>query len=627
MALLKAGCSRKLLMDSPFVRSQKMFLNLLFFSALVRSQKIFLYAWESFFVKKQFLFNYFIFFLNLCQALRVPSLYATLRDLVEALWRISLVSKYGSAGFDKETKAPKSLYEKWAVGDCAATLQGGEAWNLGLDRRLLQTQVDEVCSLLTGIVMGDNSIKWNMDKSGIFPVSSAATSINGWTIYYHLALEYYQQFKTGGHGITVMAEDAKQVDEFKVGVDSDVPEVKACLTSINMALADLNASTGKRRLSFHFRNSKEDIVEAASAGHFAAIYLIRKKGVQAIIGPTTSAQTVYMMHLGNRSHVPVISFSATSPSISPVENPYFIRTTLNDSSQVGAIAAIVKYFGWTEAAPLYADTEYGKGIIPYLVDELQNINTRVPYRSVFPSAATDEQIDDELNRLIRMQTRVFIVHMTAPLGVRIFAKAKELDMMAEEYCWVITDGLGDYLSSFSNSVLDTMEGVIGIRPYVPESEKLKSFRVRWKKRFQQEHPNMMDRKLDMFGIWAYDTVVALASAVEKLGSLNPKFNKRNLTALDSSDVERMCVSQIGPELLGKISNITRKDAMSGTFNIVKGQLQNNTFEILNVVGNGYRQIGTWTPSDGIINNTPGTNKSKTADTGNLGTIIWPGDPK
>ncbi|KAI3831472.1 hypothetical protein MKX03_023615 [Papaver bracteatum] len=366
---------------------------------------------------------------------------------------------------------------------------------------------------------------------------------------------------------------------------------------MNMALYDFNASR-KRKLDFHFRNSKENILDAASA----AIDLIKNHGVQAIIGPTTSAQTVFMMHLGDRSHVPVISFSATSPSISPVQNPYFVRTTLNDSSQVSAIAAIVKVFGWREVVPLYADTEYGKGIIPYLVDALQDINTRVPYRSVFPSSSTNEQIYDELNRLIRMQTRVFIVHMTAPLGVRIFSKAKELGMINEGYSWIITDGMGDYLSTFNSSVFDTMEGVIGIKPYVPESKKLKSFRVEWDNMFQKENPDM-NKKLDMFGIWAYDTVAALASAVEKLGSLNPEFNKRNVAALDSSDVERMGVSQIGPELLGKISNITIKGAMScGTSKIVNGQLQYNTFQILNVIGSVARQIGIWTPLDGIIKN-------------------------
>ncbi|MCL7043737.1 hypothetical protein MKW94_019580 [Papaver nudicaule] len=339
--------------------------------------------------------------------------------------------------------------------------------------------------------------------------------------------------------------------------------------------------------------------------------LIKTEGVQAIIGLTTSAQIVYMMHLGNRSQVPVVSFSATSPSISPSQNPYFIRTTLNDSSQVNVIAAIIKVFGWREVVPLYADTEYGKGIIPYLIDAFQNINTRVPYRSVFPSSAIDEQIDDELNRLTRMQTRVFILHVTAPLGVRIFPKAKEIGMMSKGYSWIVTDGLGNYLR------------VIGIRPYVPESKKLNSFRAKWKYRFQKQNPNL-DMNLDMFGIWAYDTVRALASAVEKLGSLNPNFNKGNVN-VNSGDIERMGVSQIGPEVLRKISNIKLKDPMSGKFNIVNGQLQYNTFQILNVIGNGARQIGIWTPIDGIIKNISSVGKNKSTTDNNLSPIIWPGD--
>ncbi|MCL7043376.1 hypothetical protein MKW94_018083 [Papaver nudicaule] len=422
-----------------------------------------------------------------------------------------------------------------------------------------------------------------------------------------------------------MAKNDTKVEKFRVGVvlDMDVPEVKVCWTSMKMALSDLNASR-KRKLVFYHRNSKEDILDASSA----AIYLIKKYKVQAIIGPTTSAQTVYMMQLGKRSMVPIISFSATSPSISPSQNPYFIGTTLNDSSQVNAIAAIIKAFGWREVVPLYPNTEYGKGIIPYLVDAFQKISTRVPYRSVFPSSATDEEIGDELHRLATMQTRVFILHVTAPLGVRIFAKAKEIGMMSSGYSWIITDGLGDYLSTFNSSVFDSMEGVIGIRPYVPESPKLKSFRVRWQDMFRKENPHL-DSKLDMFGVWAYDTVWALGNAVEKLKSLNPEFNKPKaaLNSSESSDVEKMGVSQIGSELLREISNIKLKGPMSGTFNIIEGQLQYDIFEIVNVIGNGPRPVGIWTPLDGIVRNISfvGINKSTITDKYNLGPIIWPGD--
>ncbi|KAI3870951.1 hypothetical protein MKX03_025139 [Papaver bracteatum] len=394
---------------------------------------------------------------------------------------------------------------------------------------------------------------------------------------------------------------------------------------MNMALSDFYASpktSHRRRLVLHVRNSNGDILDASSS----AIDLIKNVEVQAIVGPTTSAEAVYVVHLGEKSQVPIISFSATSPSVSLSQNPYFIRTTLGDSSQVNTIAAIIKTFGWRQAVPIYEDTEYGNGVIPYLVDALQNINTRVPYRSVFPSSATDDLIVQELYKLKTMQTRVFILHMDAsPLALRIFDKAKMIGMMDMGYTWIITDGLGDYLSSFNSSVIDTMQGVIGVRPYVPESKALKSFRVRWKKRFAIENLDI-EGMLDIFGLWAYDTVWALASAVEKLQTLNPHFIKSKV-ALNSSDATKLGVSQIGPELLREISNVKIK-GISGKFDIVGRQLQFSKFQIVNVVGSGAREIGIWTPSDGIIKdiNLVGTTSTKTMyDEANLRPVIWPGD--
>ncbi|MCL7032963.1 hypothetical protein MKW94_007931 [Papaver nudicaule] len=365
-----------------------------------------------------------------------------------------------------------------------------------------------------------------------------------------------------------------------------------------------------------------------SVNFLLTIDLIKNVQVQAIIGPTTSAEAVYMVQLGNRTQVPIISFSATSPSVSLSQNPYFIRTTLRDSSQVNAIAAIIKTFGWRQAVPIYEDTEYGNGVIPYLVDALQDINTRVPYRSVFPSSASDDRIEQELYKLKTMQTRVFILHMDpSPLALRIFYKAKMNGMMSEGYSWIITDGLGDYLSSFNSSVIDTMQGVIGVRPYVPESKELSSFRVRWEKRFSIENPDVEGKFLDIFGLWAYDTVWALASAVENLQSLNPQFLKGKV-ALNASDVAKLGVSLIGPELLQEISNF-KIEGISGEFHLVERQLQFNNYQILNVVGSGAREIGIWTPSDGIIKDISlvGTTKSTymKSEKDNLRPIIWPGD--
>ncbi|XP_026447469.1 glutamate receptor 2.7-like [Papaver somniferum] len=375
-----------------------------------------------------------------------------------------------------------------------------------------------------------------------------------------------------------------EVEEFKVGVviDANTSVAKVWLTCIDMALSDIYAyrKTYKRRLVLHVMDSKSDVLDASSA----ALNLIQNVKVQAIIGPTTSAQAINVAHLGKRYQVPIISFSATSPSISLAQNPYFIRTSLNGSSQVNAIAAIVKKFGWREVVPLYEDTEYGHGVIPYLMDAFQNTNTRVPYRSVFPSAATDDQITQELNKLDNMGTRVLILHMLSPLGLRVFTQAKVLGMMNKGYAWIITSGLGTDLNSFEPSDIDTMQGVLGIRPYISQHKEVAAFEGRWKIKFRKEYPDI-ERKLDIFGIWSYDTIRALASVVENF--------------------------QTGPELLQELSNM-KFEGLSGVFHLVNRQLQSDAFQILNICGSGIRDIGIWRPSDG-------TNKL------NLRPVIWPGD--
>ncbi|KAL2548162.1 glutamate receptor 2.6 [Forsythia ovata] len=89
-------------------------------------------------------------------------------------------------------------------------------------------------------------------------------------------------------------------------------------------------------------------------------------------------QANFLIDLGDKAQVPIISFSATT-------------------------------FGWREVVPIYVDNEFGVGIIPFLTDALEKVNARVPYRSAIPSMATDDQIVAELYKLMTMQTRVFIV--------------------------------------------------------------------------------------------------------------------------------------------------------------------------------------------------------------------------
>ncbi|KAL6846532.1 hypothetical protein ACP4OV_023980 [Aristida adscensionis] len=413
--------------------------------------------------------------------------------------------------------------------------------------------------------------------------------------------------------------------ELHVGVILDLGSLvgKIARTSILLAMEDFYAAHKNytTKLVLHIRDSKSDDVQAASE----AIDLLENYRVEAIIGPQKSSQAVFISDLGNKSHVPIISFTATSPSLYSSSLPYFVRATLNDYVQATGIASLIKTYKWREVVPIYEETDYGRGIIPHLVDALQVIDARVPYKSVIPLPATSEQITQELYRLMTMETRVFVVHMSPTLASLLFIKAKEVGMMNKGYVWIITDGVTNLIESLSPSVVEAMNGALGVESYVPKSKELDNFTIRWNMRFQIDNPTDPPSKLSTLGLWGYDTIWALAQATEKVGLSNARFQKplatKTLTRLE--DLE---TSSNGPELLNAILQ-NRFKGLSGNFDLQYRQLEVSIFRIINIIGQGGREIGFWTAQYGIsrhLNQTrlASANSDSVPD---LNPVIWPGD--
>uniref|UniRef100_A0A2N9IK22 Glutamate receptor n=1 Tax=Fagus sylvatica TaxID=28930 RepID=A0A2N9IK22_FAGSY len=407
---------------------------------------------------------------------------------------------------------------------------------------------------------------------------------------------------------------AKEVIPIGVVLDLNSPVGRVAESYMSMAFSDFYAVNDNysTRLTLFKEDSGDDVVAAASA----ALDLMKNEEVQAIIGPQTSAQARFVIELGRKAQVPIISFSATSPSLSPSQNPFFLRTTQDDSAQVKVIAGIVKAFGWREIVPIYEDTDYGNGLIPYLMDSLQEIDTRVPYRSVIPPSSNNTEIIEELNKLKANHTRIFVVHMTASLGSKLFVLAKNAEMMSEGYAWIVTEGLSSLLDPVGSKVMDSMQGVLGIRPYIPPSKHLEDFKRKWER-------NLTSSSFNLFGLWAYDTVWALAMAVEKAGIVHSSFLKQNASNMNV-DLAALRISEMGARLRNTILN-TKFQGLSGNFHLVKGQLEPSAFELFNVIGNTERIIGYWNRHIGFSQNLNHTGeKEYSTSKDKLKQPIWPG---
>lgn len=241
---------------------------------------------------------------------------------------------------------------------------------------------------------------------------------------------------------------------------------------------------------------------------------------------------------------------------------------------------------------------------------MESIGTQVKYLAHLSPSSMDDSILKQLNKLKTMQTRVFVVHMLPSLASRFFKKVNEAGMMTHGYAWIITDVLTSLLHYLDPQELDYMQGVIGVKPYIQPSNLLTNFERKWRKRFYKEYPEVDRVELDMFGIWSYDFVFALATTLQRVET---KFSV-------------IATSEIKSRLLPMIQNISHK-GLTGDFHVVNGQLQTLSYQIVNVFRNGEKPIGFWNSMNGLSNRLNHNQRLGYTphNKDDLGTITWPGD--
>uniref|UniRef100_A0ACD5Y1U5 Uncharacterized protein n=1 Tax=Avena sativa TaxID=4498 RepID=A0ACD5Y1U5_AVESA len=384
-------------------------------------------------------------------------------------------------------------------------------------------------------------------------------------------------------------------------------------TCIELAMEEFYANpchaNYSTRLKLHLRDTGSGAVSAAAAG----VDLLKNVHVRAIIGPQTSTQAKFLGLLGNKSSVPIISFSPGGPSRSGL-NPYFIRMAWNDSSQAQAISSIVQRYNYREVILVYGDG--GSNIfIPDLVDALRQVDTRVSYRcKIQPSAKVDD-IMRALSSLRDHWASVFIVRLSNTLALKFFQLAKDEGMMGPGFVWITAYGLTDIFDVVGSPALDVMQGVLEVKPHVQDTMELQSFRRRWRNKYRSENSGTSLSEPTVSGLYVYDTIWALALAAEVAGFVNSDF-RVSITNNGPTDFDRIDTSKAAKKLRDSLLNVNFP-GISGRFQIKDMQLVSASYTIVNIVGQKRRVVGFWTPGSGIS-----SSLNMTAD---LHTIIWPGD--
>uniref|UniRef100_A0A0A9BIG3 Ionotropic glutamate receptor C-terminal domain-containing protein n=1 Tax=Arundo donax TaxID=35708 RepID=A0A0A9BIG3_ARUDO len=206
--------------------------------------------------------------------------------------------------------------------------------------------------------------------------------------------------------------------------------------------------------------------------------------------------------------------------------------------------------------------------------------------------------------------------MSYPLALKFFQLAKDGGLMSQGFVWITAYSLTDIFDVVGSSALDVMGGVLGVEPYVRDTVKLQNFRQRWREKYRSENPGTSLTVPTVSGLYAYDTVRALALAAEMTEFVNSDFVLSE-TNNGSTDFDKISASKAAEKLRSAFLKISFM-GMSGQFLIQDTQFQlvSTTYKIINVVGRERRTVGFWTP---------GFNISKSLEKkDDLDTIVWPG---
>ncbi|OMO89523.1 Ionotropic glutamate receptor [Corchorus olitorius] len=372
---------------------------------------------------------------------------------------------------------------------------------------------------------------------------------------------------------------------------------------MEMALEDFNSNyKGNQSLFLLVKNSSNKLpLQAALQAALAAMDLINKQGAEVILGLQTWEETSLVAEIGSQKHIPFLSFSDLIPSWAKENWPFLVAAFPNQYAQAKAIASMVQSYEWHQVTVIYEDMDSSASkVISDLSHALKQGGIETILVAIPPLDVVS--LSKEIGRLKRDPCRVFVVHLSFPMALHLFEKAKMMNMMRKGYVWISTTSFSNLVHSINASTISSlMQGIIGVRSYLLTNDsKFHDFCVRFRKRFSLEHPEESNHEPGFYAMQAYNAVQIVAQAMGgKKGG--------------------------GSILLEKILD-GNFDGLTGKVHLInQGVAPANTFQIINMIGRSYRELGFWVDRLGF-SETVDSHGDFSNSMKDLGQVFWPGAP-
>ncbi|MEF3698912.1 ABC transporter substrate-binding protein [Desulfolutivibrio sp.] len=316
-----------------------------------------------------------------------------------------------------------------------------------------------------------------------------------------------------------------QSDTVKVGAVLSVTGPASFLgepekNTVQMMVDQVNAAGGLlgKKLEVVILDDETDVNKAV----LGAQRLIRMDKVVAVMGPTTSGNTLAIMQNVAAAEVPLISFSAAEKIVNPV-NPWIFKNPQSDRHAVARILEHAKGRGYKKIAILTVSDGYGQAGREVLKELVPAGGFELIADEVYGPKDTD--MTAQLTKIKAAAPDAIVCWGTNP-GPAVVAKNRvQLGMATPLY---MSHGVAS--KKFIELAGEAAEGImlpagkLIVASQLPDSDPQKKVLLEYTKQYTEK----FNQPVSTFGGHGWDGVMLLAKAVQMGNSAEPKDIRDNL---------------------------------------------------------------------------------------------------
>ncbi|MEZ0345380.1 MAG: ABC transporter substrate-binding protein [Infirmifilum sp.] len=210
--------------------------------------------------------------------------------------------------------------------------------------------------------------------------------------------------------------------------------------ALELAVQDINAFAESIGSPFRFRLLVEDTATTPEQA-LSKLQALAAQGVQAVVGLEASSEVSSVKQFADANKIVVISIGSTATSLA-ITGDYIFRVVPTDAFQGRALARLVWSDGFKNAAVIYRNDAWGKGLYDAFSARFQELGGRVVGVPYDPNA---QDVSGEVARLAQeasnlgAATAVVLISFEDD-GIRVIQAAVQNPTLSQ-LKWYGTDGV------------------------------------------------------------------------------------------------------------------------------------------------------------------------------------------